>query len=142
MTELFHFNDDSDEDFVNTFKKSRVQLENEHPVNSSLSKMYLLAYKYHAQQQGFKLKRLTFNFVAPYITPSAYQTAQFFNKGVKTLGGIECYIHLWSLESFINELLSLIPNDKWYIKNNFRPATCLAKHKVSLLVENNLAIIK
>lgn len=142
MTELIHFYNDHDDTFVPTLKRSRDQLELENPIDASKSKMYILAYKLHALKYGIKLKRMTFNFVAPYITNGALQAAQFFNKGIKTVAGVEVYVHLWSVESFMNELISLIPNEKWFIKDNFIPSNCLSVSKVQQLVESNCAIIK
>lgn len=105
-----------------------------------LSKCYLPAYKKYAESEGYKLKRLNFTIVAPSFSDSAYQTAYFFNNGIKNMAGVDFKINLCTIEEFVNILFSLIPDSKWYIKTQM-PSICLAEAKVLRLVQQGVATI-
>jgi hypothetical protein len=108
--------------------------------NYKLSKGYLTAYKQYAEDEGYKLKRLNFTIVAPSFSNSAYQTAYFFNNEIKNMAGVNIKINLVTIEEFVNILLSLIPDSKWYIRTQI-PSICLAEAKVLKLVEQGVATI-
>jgi len=140
MTELFLFNTE-EEVFLAPLGKTHDQFLKENPIETSSSKMYILATKLHAQKLGFKLKRLNMTFVAPLVSNKALQYEQYHNKAIKNIGGIAVDLKVFTLEQFINELFTLIPDSKWYIKDNHIPFIALSKSKVEILQENNLAVI-
>ena len=105
-----------------------------------LSKCYLTAYKAYALKQGYNLKRLNFTFVAPSFSNNAYQTAYFFNNAIKNIANVDIKVNLLTIEKFINDVLELIPDSKWFIKTQI-PALCVAKAKVFKLKEEGLATV-
>lgn len=109
-------------------------------IDYKLSKCYLTAYKAYALKQGYNLKRLNFTFVAPSFSNNAYQTAYFFNNAIQNIANVNIQVNLLTIETFINTLLDLIPDSKWFIKTQI-PALCVAKAKVFKLVEEGVATV-
>lgn len=109
-------------------------------IDYKLSKCYLTAYKAYALKHGYNLKKLNFTFVAPSFSNNAYQTAYFFNNAIQNIANVNIQVNLLTIETFINTVLDLIPDSKWFIKTQI-PAMALSKLKVDALVAEGLGII-
>lgn len=94
------------------------------------------------KKEGGKVKQITFAFVAPQITQDAYELAWAFteSKTYSNIGNIKIIIELYTLEAFLEKLFTIIPNNKWFIKNQI-PFNCVNAHDVNLLVQNKQAVI-
>jgi hypothetical protein len=102
--------------------------------------MYTAAYIEYAKQNNYKLKQLTYHFVAPQVTKETYEAAFVLNHAYNSTNGVYINIQIYTYQVFFQELLDLIPKDKWFIQNSI-PANCINKHDVMLLVEDKKAII-
>lgn len=109
-------------------------------IDYKLSKCYLTAYKAYALKQGYNLKRLNFTFVAPSFSNNAYQTAYFFNNAIKNIANVNIQVNLLTIETFVNTVLDLIPESKWFIKTQI-PALSVSRAKVFKLEDKGLATV-
>ena len=137
MREIFPLSKDKKETFVSSsFDKS--QFNPKTMISTKNYKMYLLAYTQYAKSKGFKLKKLTFSFVAPKITKEAFELAYILNYAHFQQGDVEMEINLYTFQTFYQLLLDAISDKKWFIKNSI-PFNCLAQSKVQTLLDYNLA---
>jgi hypothetical protein len=109
-------------------------------VKTNNYKMYTAAYIEYAKQNNYKLKQLTYHFVAPQVTKETYEAAFVLNHAYNNTNGVYINIQIYTYQVFFQKLLDLISKDKWFVQNCI-PANCINKHDVMLLVEDKKAII-
>ena len=128
MKEIFLFNDG--ETPLNLYGVSQNQAYQMNKPTGKESKNYFRCYIKYAQQLGIKVKSFNFNLCAPVITKEALEFANYLNLGIKTIGGINININLFTLEQLINEIIKNISAEYWYIT---QAPPCIADSKKEVL---------
>lgn len=138
MTEIFPGRKEKDTEYVSSnYKQESFTVKD---LDKSKHKMYFAAYKQYAKSNNYKLKQLTYHFIAPQVTREVYELAFVLNHAYKNIEGVNTNIKIYTFQTFLQILLSLIPSEKWFIHTQI-PFNCLNKQDILLLVSDNKAII-